>query len=515
MSENGTIYGNNKRDFGVELLSRLTDKANSNLPNVSDIDPSKLRTYFEKTLYELRNVRSKTLSESARLEEKCRKSLFARNLKSHFQNNVKADMPSDVFLVNLSREYCNMQRLAFQLIDRLQLLSDEGQLFKLLNGLAADFLKDYEARELTWLKNHLLNHQAAYYISQNHSKRNIHASGLNELRRDLQARLHIGSDRDAASEKVLLSQEVAINMLDDVRQSAKRCMILSQPSERALFGQRLYDLLSRFLVTDHLDYGITLALQSINSSDPKISDPSLTFFAAVNEGTSLFNFFEKAVNEFIGPLFNGSPSHLQECASRRQILQRQIEAKFSSGLERCLSLCLARVQAILSSEQKKADYKGDSSGPLDNAITGLPSASLACRHVCSFVRRVIQETRKYLDGQNRVNFLNEFGTRFHRILVDHFYCYSFSDSGGFVAMQDVTAYRDTAKDFDSPMIDYLFDVLLKLMNLMLIKPQNVRQVWQDYIRSGIPKELLSNFIQLRADYKSARLQSEVRRYLER
>ncbi|VDN38452.1 unnamed protein product [Dibothriocephalus latus] len=87
--------------------------------------------------------------------------------------------------------------------------------------------------------------------------------------------------------------------------------------------------------------------------------------------------------------------------------------------------------------------------------------------------------------------------------------------GGFVAMQDVTAYRDTAKEFDLPMIDYLFDVLLKLMNLMLIKPQNVRQVWLDYIRSGIPRELLSNFLQLRADYKSARLQSEVRNYLER
>ncbi|VDL94505.1 unnamed protein product [Schistocephalus solidus] len=435
-------------------------------------------------------------------------------------------MPSDVFLVNLSREYCNMQRLAFQLIDRLQLLSDEGQLFKLLNGLAADFLKDYESRELTWLKNHLLNHQAAFYLSQNHSKRNIHASGLNELRRDLQARLHIGNDRDMASEKVLLSQEVAINMLDDVRQSAKRCMILSQPSERALFGQRLYDLLSRFLVTDHLDYGITLALQSINSSDPKIAEPSLTFFTAVNEGTSLFNFFEKAdricllkalavLGWRILATPSGSPSHLQECASRRQLLQRQIEAKFSSGLERCLSLCLARVQAILSSEQKKTDYKGDSCGLNGNAITGLPSASLACRHVCTFVQRVIQETRKYLDGQNRVNFLNEFGTRFHRLLVDHFYGYSFSDSGGFVAMQDVTAYRDTAKEFDLPMIDYLFDVLLKLMNLMLIKPQNVRQVWQDYIRSGIPRELLSNFIQLRADYKSAKLQSEVRRYVER
>lgn len=50
---------------------------------------------------------------------------------------------------------------------------------------------------------------------------------------------------------------------------------------------------------------------------------------------------------------------------------------------------------------------------------------------------------------------------------------------------------------------------------MLIKPQNVRQVWQDYEASGIPPELLASFIQLRTDYKSARLQSQIQRYLER
>ncbi|VDN14603.1 unnamed protein product [Dibothriocephalus latus] len=50
---------------------------------------------------------------------------------------------------------------------------------------------------------------------------------LNELRRDLQARLHLGNDRELVSDRILLSQEVAINMLDDVRQSAKRCMIVS------------------------------------------------------------------------------------------------------------------------------------------------------------------------------------------------------------------------------------------------------------------------------------------------
>lgn len=80
-------------------------------------------------------------------------------------------------------------------------------------------------------------------------------------------------------------------------------------------------------------------------------------------------------------------------------------------------------------------------------------------------------------------------------------------------MQDVTAYRDAARECKSAKIDYLFDILLKLMNLMLIKPQNVQQVWQDYEQSGIPKELLANFISLRSDYKS-RLQPEIKRYLE-
>lgn len=76
-------------------------------------------------------------------------------------------------------------------------------------------------------------------------------------------------------------------------------------------------------------------------------------------------------------------------------------------------------------------------------------------------------------------------------------------------MQDVTVYREMARNFQSSTVNYLFDVLLKLMNLMLIKPENVNQVIQDYLQLGIPKELLSNFLQLRTDYKSAKLQNKI------
>ncbi|VDN98780.1 unnamed protein product [Rodentolepis nana] len=448
--------------------------------------------------------------------------LFYRNLKAHFQSKVSLDMPTDAFLTNLYTEYSNLDRLVFQLIDRLQLLSDESQLYKLLGILADDVLSVYQFREISWLNDHLRSQLASYYVSQNHQKKSVNSSGFSELKNAVQNRLHItsgsGSGRESPTNELLLSQEVAVNMLDDVRQSTKRCMMLTKPEDRPSIGLKMLDMLVRYLINEHIDYGISMALQVLNSGDPKYTDPTFTFFAAVNESTTLFGFFDKAVSEFIGPLLSGSLKQLQVCQSRRQQLKCRLEEKLSMGLEQCLTLALTRIQLILSNEQRKADFKTDllpSNSSMVNPGVGseMSACSPACQDVCRFLRKVIDNALQNLDGRNLCTFLSELGLRFHRLLVDHFYGYSFSDTGGFVAMQDVTAYRDTACGCQSAKIDYLFDILLKLMNLMLIKPQNVRQVWQDYEQSGIPKELLASFISLRSDYKP-KLQSEVKRFLE-
>ncbi|VDL58842.1 unnamed protein product [Hymenolepis diminuta] len=70
-----------------------------------------------------------------------------------------------------------LDRLVFQLIDRLQLLSDESQLYKLLSCLAEEVLAVYQFREISWLNEHLRSHLAAYYISQNHHKKIVNSSG--------------------------------------------------------------------------------------------------------------------------------------------------------------------------------------------------------------------------------------------------------------------------------------------------------------------------------------------------
>ena len=73
--------------------------------------------------------------------------------------------------------HISLDQLVFQLVDRLQLLTDESQLYKLLSDLADEDLQKYQIREVAWLNERLSNQLSTYYASQNHQKRNIASSG--------------------------------------------------------------------------------------------------------------------------------------------------------------------------------------------------------------------------------------------------------------------------------------------------------------------------------------------------
>ncbi|TNN09607.1 Exocyst complex component 5 [Schistosoma japonicum] len=436
-------------------------------------------------------------------------SLFTTKLKVYLNNHIKDELNSQAFLTNLYNEYRNIEKLVVELSNELTLITDPMQLSKLFRELFAPYLVDYMKRESDWLTERLTGHLEHYYQSQKHQKRPLNVSGLAELRRDIQAKFHItGGDRSQSDYEVsLLSEEVAVNIIEDVRRAAKRCLLLSQPSAIPENGKFIFNCLYHYLVVEHVDYGVTLALQGLNIADPRSSNPNLVFFLIIHEATSIFHFFEKTIDESILPMVMSNSSYANEISSKRKELRQDLEIKFCTGLEKCLNLAISRVQYLLSNEQRKTDFRPDT-----NANSGLITSnppSLACQHVVGFLTHLNRETHQHLDGQNLKTFLHEFGMKLNRTLVDHFYNFSFSDTGGFVAMQDVTAYREIAKHFESPTVNLVFDILLKLMNLMLIKPENVQQVVQDYLQSGIPKDLLMNFIQLRTDYKTAKLQNVI------
>ncbi|VDP57697.1 unnamed protein product [Schistosoma mattheei] len=262
---------------------------------------------------------------------------------------MKEELNAQAFLTNLYNEYRNVEKLVVELSNELTLITDPMQLSKLFRELFAPYLVDYMKRESDWLTERLTGHLEHYYQSQRHQKRALNVSGLAEFRRDLQAKFHItGGDRSQNDYDVsLLSEEVAVNIIEDIRRAAKRCL-LDLRSQNRLVACRLYiifrDLhnpvnhqkkvkgeMSRFGVYTTGPYGI----QSVDFEADRLLNLS-------SGSTTLTN-----------------PSYANEISVKRNELKQDLEGKFCTGLEKCLNLAISRVQYLLSSEQRKTDFRPD------------------------------------------------------------------------------------------------------------------------------------------------------------
>lgn len=78
-------------------------------------------------------------------------------------------------------------------------------------------------------------------------------------------------------------------------------------------------------------------------------------------------------------------------------------------------------------------------------------------------------------------------------------------SGAMVVICDVKEYRNCMDQFKVPMLSDLFNILHALCNLLIVVPENLKQVSEGDQLVNMDRSIINNFIQLRSDYKSAKL----------
>ena len=118
----------------------------------------------------------------------------------------------------------------------------------------------------------------------------------------------------------------------------------------------------------------------------------------------------------------------------------------------------------------------------------------ACIKVCRFVSVQTERIRSSLDGKNQEAVLNELGVRFHRVIYEHFQQFQYNSMGkrdklfhwdnlllchslgALCAICDVNEYKKCVQEFKIPMVTTLFDTLHALCNLLLVLPENLKQV---------------------------------------
>ncbi|TNN56874.1 Exocyst complex component 5 [Liparis tanakae] len=425
--------------------------------------------------------------------------IFENKLQAHVREKLDETRHTDVeqYLKNLNDLYTRTTALATKL-NEFNLGSDKHTfLSKLIKSIFSSYLESYIDMEREYLRTRGAMILQRYYDSKNHQKRPIGTGSIQELKERIRQRtnLPLGPMIDTHGE-TFLSPELVVNLLQETRHAFERCNRLSDPSDLPKNAYSIFLLLVDNLCVDHIDYALEIGLSAIPSSDAK--NANLYFLDVVQQANSIFHLFDKQFNDQLMPLISSSPK-LAECLQKKKEVIEQMEVKLDTGIDRTINCMVGQMKHILTTEQKKTDFRPED----ENNV--MIQYTTACSKVCAYVSRQVEHVRKSMDGKNVDTVLTELGVRFHRLIHEHLQQYSYSSMGGMLAICDVAEYRRCAKGFRVPLVLQLFDTLHALCNLLVVAPDNLKQVCSGEQLTNLDRNLLHAFVQLRMDYRSARL----------
>ena len=405
----------------------------------------------------------------------------------------------DKYLKNLYDLYTRTVKLSTEL-KTFDMGADDTYLAKLTRNIFQKYLDTYITIETKAFREKSAALLIEYYESKNHQKKQLQTGGFQELRRDLQAVLGARTNINIAQienygGETFLSEELAIALLQRSKVAFQRCQLLSKLDEIPVNALQILEILLQYLISEHVDYALELGLQSVPIPESR-TQPEIHFFNVIRQCNAIVRLLEEQFNDSLIPLVASTPKH-GDCMLKKKNILDQINMKLETGLDRSINAIVGWVKVYLQNEQRKTDFKPET----DVDTLNTP----ACLTVVQYVTGMIRHIRNTLDEKNLNTVLTELGVRFHKVIYDHLQQFQFNSAGAMCAICDMNEYRKCVKELEVDLVTCLFDTLHALCNLLLVKPENLKQVCTGDQLATLDRNVLVNFIQLRTDYKTQKL----------
>lgn len=190
------------------------------------------------------------------------------------------------------------------------------------------------------------------------------------------------------------------------------------------------------------------------------------------------------------------------CCEEMAASMSNAEGAALKGLQQCIDTVMVEVDRLLAAEQKVTDYCPPEDGnPPDHRPTN------ACTRVVAYLARMLEAANGALEGLNKQAFMTEMGNRLHKGLLSHWQRFTFNPSGGLRLKRDATEYAEFVRSFKAPAVDEKFESLGTLVNVFIVAPESLFTLIDGSLR-GARRDAL-RFVELREDYKSAKIASRV------
>ncbi|OMO96275.1 Exocyst complex component Sec10-like protein [Corchorus olitorius] len=261
-------------------------------------------------------------------------------------------------------------------------------------------------------------------------------------------------------------------------------------------------LRERFVIGTSVSRRVAAAAASAAEAAAAAGESSFrSFMVAIQRcGSSVAivqQYFANSISRLLLPVDGAHAASCEEMATAMS----SAEGAAYKGLQQCIETVMAEVERLLSAEQKPTDYRSPDDGMApDHRPTN------ACTRVVAYLSRVLEAAFTALEGLNKQAFLTELGNRLHKGLLNHWQKFTFNPSGGLRLKRDITEYGEFVRSFNAPTVDEKFELLGILANVFIVAPESLSTLFE-----GTPsiRKDAQRFIQLREDYKSAKLASKL------
>ncbi|ONK57962.1 uncharacterized protein A4U43_C09F6210 [Asparagus officinalis] len=424
---------------------------------------------------------------------------------------------------------------------------EEGGLLLYLRVLAIGYEKTQElAKELRSVgcgdldiegltESLFLTHKDSYREYEQASLKQLYQSKMEELRAEIQQQADAAGNasRSKAAINTSSHQQTSVTIVTEFvrwnEEAISRCILLSSlPATLAANVKSVFTCLldqmrqylteglerareslneaaalrDRFMIGTSVSRRVAAAAASAAEAAAAAGESSFrSFIIAVQRSASsvaiLQQYFSNTITRLLLPV---DGAHAASCEEMGTAVSR-VEAAAHKGLLQCIDTVMAEVERLLSTEQKATDYRSP-----DDGITPDHRPTNACIRVVAYLSRVLEVAFTALEGLNKQSFLSEMGNRLHQGLLNHWQKFTFSPSGGLRIKRDITEYGDFVRSFNAPSVDEKIELLSIAANVFVVAPDSLASLFEG--NPSIRKDALT-FIQLRDDYKSAKIASRL------
>lgn len=291
-----------------------------------------------------------------------------------------------------------------------------------------------------------------------------------------------GGDENDVRNSTELEPDVTLEHIQKIlkyaAESIKRDLELAEPlqipHDANTFLRILLESLGHEVIDLLLDEALTM------STTQEVKHPiDLSFLKALRQVSSFVYLISSMVRTVIAPMLSSNAVLKQHTITAQNAYLEKWETKMNNITQSAIDLCLGRLNFLLAKQKKKDFIPKTTASNSPSAVTSTSAGfqndlldvqpTPTCIEVSHVLDSIHMSCALSLDGENLEEFLQEIGTGFKDLLLDHYKRYNVNVPGGFIVSKDIQRYQECIDVWSVSDLSETFSILHNIANLFTVQ----------------------------------------------